>query len=141
MLGESERANLTWFLLQSTTLMRWSRICQRTSTVATIGDKNSRPVGIGNVNWSWQEDDDKLTDTNLRMFTTSLNYHQKQVRNALVKVQQSKLQDDVLTYNVLFPNGSVQSTTREFLHQPEHPEIANIPVTPKTTTTMRQPLF
>jgi hypothetical protein len=44
-------------------------------------------------------------------------------RNALVKVQSSKVQDDLLTFNVQFPDGSIATTTREFLHRPEQPEI------------------
>jgi hypothetical protein len=63
------------------------------------------------------------------IYPDELMIYKKQGRNALVKVQQSKLQDDVLTYDVLFPNGTVESTTGEFLHRPEQPEIANIPVT------------
>jgi hypothetical protein len=63
------------------------------------------------------------------IYPDELMIYKKQGRNALVKVQRSKLQDDVLTYDVLFPNGTVESTTREFLHRPEQPEIANIPVT------------
>lgn len=63
------------------------------------------------------------------IYPDELMIYKKQGKNSLVKIQQSKLQDDVLTYDVQFPNGSIESTTRELLHWPEQPEIANIQVT------------
>ena len=57
--------------------------------------------------------------------------YMKEGHNSLVKVHSSQVRDGILTFNVQFPDGSIESTTREFLHRPEQPEIANIPVTTK----------
>eukprot|EP00956_Cyclotella_meneghiniana_P031729 scaffold84308_cov35-Cyclotella_meneghiniana.AAC.1 len=55
--------------------------------------------------------------------------YKREGRNALVKVISSQLEDDKLTFTIEFPHGETFQTTREFLHRPEQPEIANIPVT------------
>eukprot|EP00804_Cyclotella_cryptica_P006358 CCRYP_010171-RA/>CCRYP_010171-RA protein AED:0.34 eAED:0.25 QI:0/0/0/1/0/0/2/0/539 len=55
--------------------------------------------------------------------------YKKEGRNSLVKVLSYHVRDGILTFNVQFPDGSTASTTREFLHQLEQPEIANILVT------------
>ena len=55
--------------------------------------------------------------------------YKNQGKNAQVKVQSSKMDDDgVLRFQVEFPNGTTESTTCEHLHRPEQPEVANIPV-------------
>jgi hypothetical protein len=54
--------------------------------------------------------------------------YKKEGRNSLVKVHLSRIQNDKLTFDVQFPDGSIKSMTREFLDQPDQPEIANIPV-------------
>ncbi len=47
----------------------------------------------------------------------------------LVRVQSNKLQDGMLTFDIQFPNGLIELIMGEFLHRPEQPEIANIPIT------------
>ena len=50
--------------------------------------------------------------------------------NSNVKILGSEIDvDGVFKYNVQFPDASTRLVTREFLHRPEQPEVANIPVT------------
>ena len=69
-------------------------------------------------------------------FLESIIYYEEKMiykregNNALVKILSSEMQDDELTFLVeQLSDGTQFRTTREFLHRPEQPEIANIPVT------------
>jgi hypothetical protein len=55
--------------------------------------------------------------------------YKREGRNSSVKVLSSSMVDEVLQFSIQFPDGSIELTTREFLHRPDQPEIANIPVT------------
>ena len=78
-----------------------------------------------------QKVDESITFLESMIYPDENMIYKKEGRNSLVKVQSSQVQDDLLTFDVQFPDGSIETTTREFLHRPEQPEIANIPVTTK----------
>ena len=70
------------------------------------------------------------------IYPGELMQYKNEGNNSLVRVESSEIDvDGVLKFKVLFPDDTTRLVTRELLHRPDQPEVANIPV---TTTDYRE---